>query len=159
MLTGSLALTFYTTPRMTRDIDLVVEISAKDIERVVQGFELQFYIDQNAVIQAVQDEGMFNLLHNEFHVKVDLIIRKADKFRQTEFQRRKSFSLMGTKVWVVSPEDLILSKLYWAKESRSEMQIRDICSLLKSVKDLDIIYMKKWLDQLGVRSLFDEITL
>ena len=76
-----------------------------------------------------------------------------------EFQRRKSFSLMGTKVWVVSPEDLILSKLYWAKESRSEMQIRDICSLLKSVKDLDIIYMKKWLDQLGVRSLFDEITL
>ena len=41
MLTGSMAMGYYATPRMTRDIDLVVELRASDTDRVVALFAPQ----------------------------------------------------------------------------------------------------------------------
>jgi len=38
--------------------------------------------------------------------------------------------MSGVKTWIVSREDLILSKLVWAKDSKSELQIRDIIDLI-----------------------------
>jgi hypothetical protein len=157
MLTGSLAKTFYATPRMTRDIDIVIQLHQNDVLRVVGAFEKTFYIDQNTVQEAVATSGMFNLIHNQFHVKVDFIVRKSDEFRKLEFSRRRKFELKGTPAWIVSPEDLILSKLYWAKDSLSEMQLGDVKDLLKSVKNLDRTYIDSWLDKLGVRHLLEKV--
>ena len=39
MLTGSMALNYYAVPRMTRDIDLVVELEPGDAERLVRLFQ------------------------------------------------------------------------------------------------------------------------
>lgn len=158
MLTGSLAKTFYATPRMTRDIDVVIELELANTDRVVHAFSEHFYIDSSMVEEAVRTRGMFNLIHNESHVKVDFIVRKEDPYRHTEFSRKRSFTLHGVQVWVVAPEDLILSKLYWAKDSRSEMQMGDIRDLLKSVSGLDLSYIAQWLDHLGVRELYEEVT-
>ena len=157
MLTGSLAKTFYATPRMTRDIDIVIELNPSDVVRVVQTFEKAFYIDQTTVQEAAANPGMFNLIHNQFHVKVDFIVRKNDEFRKTEFLRRKQFELKGLPIWIVSPEDLILSKLYWAKDSLSEMQLGDVRDLIRSIKNLDQNYIEGWLDKLEVRHLFERV--
>ncbi len=59
MVTGSMAANFYTTPRMTRDIDLVIELSEEDIHRVVQLFQDEYYIDRDMVQQAVRNRSMF----------------------------------------------------------------------------------------------------
>ena len=58
------------------------------------------------------------------------------------------------EVYVASPEDLVLSKLYWAKDSLSELQLGDVKNLLKSVKDLDESYLKQWVSYLDVEELF-----
>ena len=156
MLTGSLAKTFYATPRMTRDIDIVIELNANDMDRVIGAFEKEFYVDRTLVQQAISEPGMFNIIHNRFHVKVDFIVRKNETFRREEFSRRKAFQLQELSAWVVSPEDLILSKLNWAKDSMSEMQLRDVKDLLENVKNLDQAYLDKWIDKLGVRHVFDK---
>lgn len=62
--------------------------------------------------------------------KVDLIVRKGSEYRQVEFARRQPVQMHGVKSWIVSREDLILSKLVWAKDSGSELQRRDVRSLL-----------------------------
>ncbi len=157
MLTGSLAKTFYATPRMTRDIDIVVELDSINPDLVVQAFKNTFYIERVAVDEAISNSSMFNILHNRFHVKVDLIVRKRDSFRMAEFKRRRSFTIQGRTVWVTSPEDLILSKLYWAKDSHSEMQISDIRDLFRSVKNLDHVYIKKWVEHLSLQTIFLEV--
>jgi predicted nucleotidyltransferase len=155
MLTGSFALAYYATPRMTRDLDIVVALTESDVDALAGAFTADFYIDPDAARIAVQSERMFNLLHLESGVKVDLIVRKSSEYRRVEFERRKSVEIAGIRTWIVSREDLILSKLVWAQESDSELQRRDIRGLLAETVDLD--YIREWAPQLGVAALLSEL--
>lgn len=60
-------------------------------------------------------------------------------------------------MWIVSAEDLILSKLAWAKASRSEMQLRDVHQLLTAVPTLDQAYLDRWAASLIVTDLLQEV--
>jgi hypothetical protein len=118
MVTGSMAANFYAVPRMTRDIDIVVELSERDVDRVTQLFQQDYYIDRDMVQRAVRDHAMFNMIHNALVVKVDCVVRKETEYRREEFARRRALFIADQEIFIVSPEDLILSKLDWAKESR-----------------------------------------
>jgi len=58
------------------------------------------------------------------------------------------------KIWIVSKEDLIISKLFWARDSHSEFQLRDVKNLLKS--RYDAAYLKTWIEKLGLDELLRE---
>ncbi|MBI2870811.1 MAG: hypothetical protein HYY14_03785 [Candidatus Omnitrophica bacterium] len=139
---------------MTRDIDVVVEIMNEDVNRLVSLFEKDFYIERGAVEEAIAVRGMFNIIHNAYVLKVDFIVRKDSAFRELEFGRRRKIELEGVPMWIVSPEDLILSKLFWAKESSSEMQIKDVENLLRMVSDLDVSYIEHWVSSLGLEDIY-----
>jgi hypothetical protein len=155
MLTGSFALAYYATPRMTRDLDLVVALNERDVDALVAAFTADFYIDAGAARVAIQSERMFNLMHLDSGVKVDLIVRKSSEFRQVEFARRRAVAIADIRTWIVSCEDLILSKLVWALDTNSELQRRDIRQLLAGTIDLD--YIRQWAPKLGVTSLLNEL--
>ena len=157
MVTGSMAANFYAVPRMTRDIDLVIELSERDIDRVTRLFQQEYYIDRDMVQRAVRDHAMFNMIHNALVVKVDCVVRKETEYRREEFARRRAVSVENQQVFIVSPEDLILSKLDWAKESRSQMQLDDVRNLLRSVQGLDTEYLNRWADQLGLTTHYQEV--
>lgn len=150
MLTGSLAMAAYAEPRMTRDLDVVVECESGDAERLAQLFESDCYVDVQAVARAVSHHAMFNVIHRQWIAKVDFIVRKPDPYRTPEFQRRRQVEVDGFLVWVVSPEDLILSKLTWNEHSASAQQTGDVRLLLESVPQLDVEYLEQWSQKLGV---------
>jgi len=150
MVTGSVAANFYAVPRMTRDIDIVVELSDRDIGRFIRIFQKDFYLEPETVQAAVKNKGMFNLIQNEYVIKIDFVVRKDSEYRRKEFSRRRKISVDGQSFYVVAPEDLILSKLDWAKDTRSEVQLTDVRNLLKSVKGLDRRYLARWVKRLGV---------
>lgn len=154
MLTGSMAMNYYAQPRMTRDIDIVVELEESDAGRLTSSFEPEYFVPEDALRTALRERGMFNLLHLESVVKVDLIVRKQVPYRQTEFARRVRVELPGFTAWLVSREDLILSKLAWAKNSESELQMRDVRNLLSS--EVDMGYLRQWAPTLGVSELLDD---
>jgi len=153
MLTGSLALSYYAEPRMTRDIDLVVAISAGDSKRLVALLEPQYYVPAD-LERALRERGMFNILHLEKLVKLDLIVRKDEPFRRNEFERRRRVHLGGFDAWIATREDLILSKLVWAQPSESELQLRDVRALLAGGADLG--YLRRWAAELGVTGLLEK---
>lgn len=155
MLTGSFALGYYATPRMTRDLDIVVRLSALDVGALVSAFAADFYIDAEVARLAVAAERMFNLMHLDSGIKVDFIIRKSTVYRQLEFGRRKLVNFGAASTWIVSVEDLILSKLAWALDSDSEMQHRDVRQLLTGVVDVD--YLRRWAPSLGVEAKLREL--
>lgn len=155
MLTGSYALAYYTTPRMTRDLDLVVSLVEEDITAIVSVFGTDFYIDADDVRSAVLSQRLFNLMHLASGIKVDLIVRKGSEYRQVEFARRREVTMAGVKTWIVSREDLILSKLVWASDSNSELQLRDVRSLLDD--NVDRKYLEQWAGRLGVAELMRKI--
>lgn len=157
MITGSVALQFYATPRMTRDIDFVVQITDGDVTTLIQAFEKDFYVDRQAVEEALLHKSLFNLIHNETVVKIDFIIRKDSPYRKCEFERRRNIPIAGGTAWIVSPEDLILSKLDWAKDSFSEFQIRDVESLFKMGQNLDLKYLSQWVETLGLQDVLNKV--
>jgi len=155
MLTGSMAMNYYAEPRMTRDIDLVIALSTFDTQDLLALFDNDYYISDTAVKEAIQDQTMFNLVHLESVVKIDMIVRKENEYRLLEFSRRHQIEFSGFKFWIVSKEDLILSKLCWAKDSNSELQIRDIKNLLNVQPD--IVYLRQWAEVLDVQKLFEDL--
>ena len=158
MITGSVASNFYAVPRMTRDIDIVVELSERDTEKFIRAFEMDHYLEPQSVREAVKSKKMFNLIHDQYIIKIDFVVRKDTPYRLKEFSRKKKISVDGQDLYVVAPEDLILSKLEWAKDSKSEVQLRDVKNLLRSVKRLDRRYLARWAKQLGVDSLYRRVT-
>jgi Domain of unknown function (DUF1814). len=157
MLTGSLAANFYAVPRMTRDIDIVIEIEKPEIHTFYQEFIGDFYLTKNAIIEAIEHETMFNIISNKSVLKIDFIVRKNSHYRRKEFERKKQIHLDDMPIWIVSPEDLIISKLFWAKDSFSGMQILDIKNLLSSIKNLNLDYLHNWVRELELTAIYDEV--
>lgn len=155
MLTGSVAMNYYAQPRMTRDVDLVVNLVADQTDLVIRLFEDDYYIDRHAVANAIARRSIFNLIHNKTIIKLDFIVLKTDPYRQEEFERRRQITLEGFQTWIVSREDLILSKLYWARDSKSELQLRDARNLLSP--ECDLSYLSSRAEDLGVNPLLEGI--
>ena len=157
MISGSIALNYYAQPRLTRDIDIVVALRREDAERVTNLFAEDFYIDAEAVYNAIAQLGMFNIIHYDHVLKVDFIVRKETPYRQEEFAWRIAIEIDGATLWLVTAEDLLLSKLVWAAESHSEMQLQDVRSLIRSVADFDWTYIERWADALTIGELLREV--
>ena len=100
---------------------------------------------------------MFNVIHAEWIVKADFIVREDTAYRKVELDRRRWLDVAGTPIAFVSPEDLILSKLVWGEDSHSELQRRDVRQLVESVEDLDWGYLQAWAVELGVHDALERI--
>ena len=157
MVSGSMAMNYYAQPRMTRDIDIVVEVAGADATPLAALFADDFYCDADAVREAIAHEGLFNAIHLDLVIKIDFIVRKNTPYRRTEFARRRAVPVGGATVWLVSAEDLLLSKLHWAKDSRSELQLGDVRNLIACVPDLDWSYIDQWAAHLSVTRLLAEV--
>ncbi|MCX7011730.1 MAG: nucleotidyl transferase AbiEii/AbiGii toxin family protein [Candidatus Sumerlaeota bacterium] len=155
MLTGSMAMAVYSIPRMTRDIDIVVDCYPEDAERLAELFRADCYVDVESVREAAAERGMFNIIHKEWIIKADFIIRKDEPYRKLELERRRRVDIDGVSICVVAPEDLILSKLRWARDSESELQQRDARQLVQSAVGLDWPYLETWARWLSVGDLLD----
>lgn len=156
MLTGSLAMSYYAQPRMTRDIDLVLALQHTDIERVVAAFTPAYYISRTEIGRAVTMRSMFNLIHTGSAIKIDCIVRKAGAYRELEFSRRRAVPIADFDIWIVSKEDLILSKLVWMSGSRSALQAADVRNLLETGYDRP--YVEQWATELGVATTLRELS-
>ena len=152
MLTDSMAMIRYTVFRQTADIDIILELNSPDKEKFINALEPDYYVPHQAVSRAIAANQMFNVIHQETAFKIDCVLKKTSNFQVSAFERREKTDYYGGDVWVVSKEDLILSKLWWAKESRSEMQMRDVKNLMLSGFDLG--YAEKWIDELGITEMF-----
>jgi hypothetical protein len=154
MLTGSMAMNYYAQPRMTRDIDVVIEITPADVERVTALFRTDYYVSEQNVRDSLSHESIFNLIHQESVIKVDCIIRKSSQYRRGEFERRQQIAIRDFSTYIVSKEDLIISKLFWAKDSHSEIQLGDVKNLLAT--GYDAAYVQHWTRELGLNNLLQE---
>lgn len=154
MLTGSMAMNYYAQPRMTRDIDVVIAIASDDVDRVAALFRPDYHVSEESIRESLAHESSFNLIHQESVIKVDCIIRKSSEYRKTEFERRQRISVRDFTTFIVSKEDLIISKLSWAKDSHSEIQLGDVRNLLGT--GYDAKYVARWTRELELVNLLKE---
>lgn len=160
MLTGSMASTLYGRPRSTQDLDLVVQLTSSHLGALLPGFDPDtYYVDESAAREAIRQRSQFNVIDLASGWKADLIVRKDRPFSHTEFGRRRRAVVLGTELWVATAEDVVVSKLEWAKRSGgSERQMGDVEGILAQQGDsLDRDYIKRWCDTLGLLDLWDHL--
>lgn len=151
MLSGSFAMLLYATPRMTRDIDMVIRLQEEDIDSFLEIFAENFYYHKPSITEEVKRRGMFNIIDHRSGYKVDFVIRKNDEYRLVEFSRKILSNKFGFDAYVVTAEDLIISKLIWIQPYQSKQQTEDIENIL-STDPIDREYIQKWVQKLQLKT-------
>jgi len=151
MVSGSLAVNVYCLPRMTLDIDIVIELNEGNRNDFLGLFKSGYYIDEKTVLTEIRRKGMFNVIDHKSGLKADFIIRKETEFRRLEFSRKRRKMIEHVHVWMVSAEDLIISKMEWIQQIQSDKQIQDIKNLMV-LQDLDRDYILYWCHKLNMNT-------
>ena len=160
MITGSVASSLQGEPRLSHDIDLIVAIRDLEVPVLMNVFSSAgYYLDEEAVREAIVRKSMFNLIEAQGGDKIDFWILTTDPFDQSRFGRKRTEEIFGIKVKVSSPEDTILAKLHWAVKSGGSMkQFTDALRVFEvQYKDLDFSYLDRWVDSLGISSLWHDL--
>jgi hypothetical protein len=160
MLTGSYASSLQGEPRLTHDIDLVVAITPTAARFLLSEFPSpDYYLDKNAIAEAIERKSQFNLLDIRNGDKVDFWMLSDEPFDQSRFTRRYVEEFEGQRLYVSRPEDTILMKLRWAEMSGgSEKQFCDARSIYElQQSSLDIPYLERWARSLGISKLWERI--
>lgn len=162
LIGGSLASAVYGTIRATLDVDMVADINPYQVPKFVSLLQGEFYIDEDMILDAIKHVSSFNLIHLESMFKVDVFILKQRPFDLNQMQRRIA-QVVGDpieeKVYFSTSEDIILAKLDWFRAGGeiSERQWLDILGVLSVQGDrLDINYLQKWAEVLGVKDLLQK---
>ena len=159
MVVGSFASSFHGVPRSSQDLDLVIDPESSSLRRFLADLPAaEYYADVDAALDALRRRTQFNVVDMATAWKADLIVRKARPFSVEEMRRRTQGDLLGARVFVASPEDTIISKLEWAKEGGSELQVRDASGILQLHGDvLDVAYIERWVGALDLTSLWQRL--
>ncbi len=154
IITGGMAVLLWGRPRFTADIDIVIELKEKHIDKLevaLRELGEAGYIDKDMIVEALKNNGEFNFIDGDSGVKVDFWVMENSVFDLSRMKRGVFEKIFGEMVCFSSPEDLILIKLLWAKKSPSTRQIEDVQSILKiSGKKIDKNYLKLWAGKLGI---------
>lgn len=160
MIAGSFASAAHGLPRTTQDLDVVIDPpSPAALDTLIRSLSPnEYYVDADAARDALRRRSMFNVIDQTSGWKVDFIICKRRAFSRAEFDRRMQLSMLDVPVFVASPEDTIVAKLEWSKQSGgSERQRRDVAGILAmNGLQLDRAYVERWVTELDVAEEWDE---
>ena len=165
LIGGAIAEWAWGEPRATQDLDLVVKIPIKSINKLSKELKKRdMLIPAEIILDSILENRTdipINAIHMYSGLKADLYpVRDGDELRQSAFQRREQVDYgppIG-KVYIHSPEDLILYKLMYFGLSQQSKHSRDIAAILKAKKnELDLDYIEGWAARLGLSSLWKEM--
>lgn len=153
MITGSIASSLQGEPRATHDLDVVVEADHISVPALLAAFPSpEFYHDDSAAREAVQDRTGFNVIETAEGDKVDFWILTDDAYDQSRFARKYTEDVFGTRLKVSAPEDTILQKLRWARLSGGSEKLYGDALRVYEVQHLrlDQDYLAEWAGFLNV---------
>jgi hypothetical protein len=160
---GSVASSTYGIPRSTMDVDMVSDLKKQHVPNFVKMLESSYYIDKEMVMEAIERQSSFNIIHLETMLKIDIFIAKNTPHDIEAFRRRKKDTLdeeeKSIEFYILSPEDIILNKLDWFRLGGgiSDRQWHDVLGILKIQKDaLDKNYLKHWASEMSLEGLLEK---
>lgn len=139
-VTGSVAAMAYGEPRLTNDIDLVLEIKTTDIPRLITAFpEADFYLPPSEVIASEivrGNRGHLNIISQHSLLKADVYLVSRDPLHYWAMENVRIIDIEGLPIAFTPPEYLIIRKLEFFREGGSQKHLRDIASMLEESSEI-----------------------
>lgn len=156
-LTGGLTSVAYGEPRMTQDIDIVVDnpsLTASVDAFIAAATQSGFMLDADAVRRAVAEKAMFQLFDLAEALKIDVYPREMIP---GELDRSKALEIFeGVLIPVVSRPDAAASKLAWASKG-SHKSRRDLRQIVRHMPQAERAELDRLAGLLGLGDLLAEI--
>jgi len=155
MVTGGVAAVVYGEPRLTRDIDLVIELRPRDAARFAKAWSAaDFYVPPLEVIQEEcgrPAHGHFNVIHHQTTMRADIYLPGRDALNAWALAHRVVRRIDDDEVFLAPIEAVILSKLRYYQMGGSDRHLRDIHQMVAISGDLvDRPELERWAARLGV---------
>jgi hypothetical protein len=153
LLVGSLASGVYGEPRLTHDIDVVLELRPDQVAQLCAAFPApDYYVSEKAACEAVAGGSQFNVIHPASGNKIDFMIARQDAWGRSQINRRRLEQILpGQPGYTAAPEDVIIGKLWYYREGGSEKHLRDVAAMLQvSGEEIDKEYINHWAQQLDL---------
>lgn len=149
-VSGSFASSAHGVPRSTNDIDVVIAPSRAQLRALLERFPAaDFAKDQDDALDALARQSSFQVIDYATMWKIDFLLKQSNEFDQARFERRGIVEIAGVPLYAASAEDILLTKLWWAKLGESERQIRDAAGILTVQREsLDMTYIDDWVARL-----------
>jgi hypothetical protein len=151
MLSGSLAMSYYVQGRSTKDFDFIVHIQKERVPKIAAHFTSGYYCNEEAIQDAVQYKSMFNIIEHATNFKADFFVLNDEAYEQEKFSRRVRVKFLDSEVFIITAEDLLLSKLIWIQQLQSGRQMEDI-SFVAAYPLLDWNYIHGWIATLNLNT-------
>ena len=157
IITGSVASMVYGEPRLTNDVDVVLDIKPPDIAKLIEAFpETDFYLPPVAVIEAELlrgSRGHFNIISQHTMLKADIYLVGADSIQRWGMAEARILEIDNQKISFAPPEYVIIRKLEFYREGHSEKHLRDIAAMLtESTAEIDQDILSEHIESLGLHS-------
>jgi len=140
MVTGSAASMAYGEPRVTLDIDLVLELTTPQTALLPTVFPPESFYCPPLEVIAIETErttrGHFNVIHTDTGFKADCYPVGDDPLHRWAMARRRRVEMFGEPVMLAPPEYVIVRKLEYFKEGGSDKHVHDIRGMLDVSGDL-----------------------
>ena len=162
MATGAVAVIIYGEPRLTQDIDLVIELKIEEARKVREAFPPEeFYCPPEESLKVEINRplrGHFNIIHLETAFKADCYIAGQDELHHWAMSNRREFTIEGDPIWVAPPEYVILRKLEFFREGKSEKHLRDIASMVMISHDrIDFDQLLEKIKKYGLEQEWEKV--
>jgi hypothetical protein len=152
-LTGGFSTIAYGEPRMTQDVDIVVEprkLSVNLSSFLTAVDAAGFLVDVEAARRAVAEGGMFQLLDLAESLKIDLYPREMIAGELDRSAQAEVFA--GFSLPIVSRSDAALSKLMWISKG-SHKSRGDLRNILKRASVSEREFVEQNAASLGLAPL------
>ena len=154
---GSVASSVHGEPRSTQDADILAALGLGQVDRFVDALGDGFYADAEMMRSCIRAREPFNVVHLATMFKIDVFIAGGDALAREELSRRRLVEIEGERLYVATPEDVVIQKLWYRKGNEvSERQWRDVLGVLRvQGAGLEVDYVRRWAKEGGVEDLLD----
>lgn len=162
MVTGSVASMIYGEPRMTLDLDLVLELAIERADALLEAFpEAQFYRPPLEVVRlecSRESRGHFNLIHHETGMKADVYLVARDALHRWGLAHRRRIPFGPGQLALAPPEYVIVRKLEFWREGGTEKHLRDVRAMLAADLPLDRSFLDTEVRRRGLEEAWRHVT-
>lgn len=158
MAVGSFSTNVYGTPRSTKDADFVVEMGPTSISQLAQELGAAFELDAQMSFETITATTRYRFRHRASAFLVEIFLLSHDPHDQQRFARRVPGDIGGRNTFVPTAEDVVIQKLRWSRHGQRPKDVEDVRGVLAvQAGRLDLDYIRRWCDQHGTRSLFEQL--
>jgi hypothetical protein len=158
MIVGSLASNFYGVPRATRDADLVVDVAGNALARLQSHLPSALTLQPQPAFEAITGTTRHLVAVAGTPFVIEVFGLSDDAHDQARFTRRRRVVLLGQSVSIATAEDMVITKLRWARDGGRSKDFDDVRNILAvQGAALDGAYLAHWTAQHETAALLDRI--